>query len=43
VSASGWRKTFEISAPADRRVCFDVADFYHSESRLLGLDTLKRD
>ena len=30
----------EISAPAkDRQVCFDLIDFYHRESRLLGVDS----
>ena len=29
----------EISSPAiDRRVSFDLIDFYHRESRLLGVD-----
>jgi NADPH:quinone reductase-like Zn-dependent oxidoreductase len=32
----------EISSLPERRVSFDLADFYHSESQLLGLDTLKR-
>ena len=26
-----------------REVSFDLADFYHNESRLFGVDTLKRD
>src|SRR5258707_5539966 len=26
-----------------REVSFDLADFYHNESRLYGVDTLKRD
>jgi NADPH:quinone reductase-like Zn-dependent oxidoreductase len=33
----------EISATGQREVSFDLADFYHNESRLLGVDTLKRD
>lgn len=33
----------EITSPSDRRVTFDLVDFYHNESQLFGLDTLKRD
>jgi NADPH:quinone reductase-like Zn-dependent oxidoreductase len=33
----------EISATGQREVSFDLADFYHNESRLAGVDTLKRD
>ena len=33
----------EISATGQREVSFDLADFYHNESRLIGIDTLKRD
>jgi NADPH:quinone reductase len=33
----------EISATGQREVSFDLADFYHNESRLLGIDTLKYD
>ncbi|CDY78936.1 Quinone oxidoreductase [Caballeronia glathei] len=33
----------EISATDRRLVTFDLADFYHNESRLIGVDTLKRD
>ena len=33
----------EISATGGREVKFDLADFYHNESRLLGVDSLKRD
>jgi NADPH:quinone reductase len=33
----------EIAATAQREVSFDLPDFYHNESRLLGIDTLKRD
>ncbi|KQR73750.1 alcohol dehydrogenase [Burkholderia sp. Leaf177] len=33
----------EISATDRREVTFNLADFYHNESQLLGVDTLKRD
>jgi NADPH:quinone reductase len=33
----------EITSPTERRVVFDVVDFYHNESQLFGVDTLKRD
>jgi NADPH2:quinone reductase len=33
----------EITAPTERRVTFDLVDFYHNESQLFGVDTLKRD
>jgi|HubBroStandDraft_1064217.scaffolds.fasta_scaffold00018_93 NADPH2:quinone reductase len=33
----------EISATDRRQVSFDLADFYHNESRLFGVDTLKLD
>jgi NADPH2:quinone reductase len=33
----------EITSPTERRANFDLVDFYHNESRLFGLDTLKRD
>ena len=33
----------EIAATGGREVSFDLADFYHNESRLFGVDTLKRD
>jgi NADPH:quinone reductase len=33
----------EISSPPERRVSFDLLDFYHNESQLFGVDTLKRD
>lgn len=33
----------EISATGGRDVQFDLADFYHNESRLFGVDSLKRD
>jgi NADPH2:quinone reductase len=32
----------EIAATGQREVSFDLADFYHNESRLYGVDTLKR-
>ncbi len=33
----------EIAATGQREVTFDLPDFYHNESRLFGVDTLKRD
>jgi NADPH:quinone reductase len=36
-------RLIEIAATGQREVSFDLADFYHNESRLLGIDTLKRD
>jgi NADPH:quinone reductase len=33
----------EIAATGGREVSFDLADFYHNESRIFGVDTLKRD
>src|SRR4029077_2152547 len=30
-----------ITSTADRRVNFDLVDFYHNESRLLGVDSMK--
>ena len=36
-------RLIEISATDRRVVSFNLADFYHNESRLLGVDTLKRD
>src|SRR6202042_1510490 len=33
----------EIAATGGREVSFDLADFYHNESQLYGVDTLKRD
>lgn len=33
----------EITSVGDRRVSFDLLDFYHNESRLFGVDTRKRD
>jgi NADPH:quinone reductase len=38
-----WRgRLVEIAATGQREVSFDLADFYHNESRLFGVDTLKR-
>lgn len=36
-------RLIEISATGQREVTFNIADFYHNESRLLGVDSLKRD
>ncbi len=33
----------EIAATGQREVSFDLPNFYHNESRLFGVDTLKRD
>ena len=33
----------EIAATGQREVSFDLVEFYHNESRLFGVDTLKRD
>lgn len=33
----------EMSVTGGRDVTFDLADFYHNESRLIGIDTLKLD
>lgn len=33
----------EITSTGSREVAFDLIDFYHNESRLLGVDSLKRD
>jgi NADPH:quinone reductase-like Zn-dependent oxidoreductase len=33
----------EITSVGDRRVSFDLLDFYHNESRLFGVDTRHRD
>ena len=30
-----------ISSTRDRRVSFDLVDFYHNGSRLIGVDTMK--
>ena len=36
-------RQIEITSPTERRATFDLVDFYHNESQLIGLDTLKRD
>ena len=36
-------RLIEIAATGQREVTFDLADFYHNESRLFGVDTLKCD
>jgi NADPH:quinone reductase len=36
-------RLLEISSAGDRRVSFDLIDFYHNESRLFGVDTRARD
>ena len=36
-------RLIEIAATGQREVSFDLPDFYHNESRLFGVDTLKRD
>jgi NADPH:quinone reductase-like Zn-dependent oxidoreductase len=36
-------RLLEISSAGDRRVSFDLLDFYHNESRLFGVDTRVRD
>jgi len=36
-------RQLEITSSGDRRVSFDLLDFYHNESRLLGVDTRQRD
>jgi NADPH:quinone reductase-like Zn-dependent oxidoreductase len=33
----------EITSPTERRVSLDLVDFYHNESQLIGVDTLKLD
>ena len=33
----------EMSVTGAREVTFNLADFYHNESRLIGIDTLKLD
>lgn len=35
-------RLLEISSAGDRRVSFDLIDFYHNESRLFGVDTRSR-
>jgi NADPH:quinone reductase len=32
-----------LASPGGRRQNFDLVDFYHNESQLFGVDTLKRD
>lgn len=32
-----------LASPGQPRLSFDLLDFYHNESQLLGVDTLKRD
>lgn len=36
-------RVIEITGGKDRRVSFDIIDFYHHELQLLGVDSLKRD
>jgi NADPH2:quinone reductase len=36
-------RQLEITSAGDRRLSFDLLDFYHNESRLFGVDTRKRD
>jgi NADPH2:quinone reductase len=36
-------RVVEITGPKDRRVSFDIIDFYHQELQLFGVDSLKRD
>jgi NADPH2:quinone reductase len=36
-------RQLEITSVGDRRVSFDLIDFYHNESRLFGVDTRQRD
>jgi len=36
-------RLIEIATTGQREVSFDLPDFYHNESRLFGVDTLKRD
>jgi NADPH:quinone reductase len=35
-------RLLEITSAGERRVSFDLLDFYHNESRLFGVDTRKR-
>jgi NADPH2:quinone reductase len=32
-----------LASPGQRQLSFDLLDFYHNESQLFGVDTLKRD
>jgi NADPH:quinone reductase len=44
LSALGHRgRLVEIASLGDRRVSFDLLDFYRNESQLFGVDTRKRD
>ncbi len=44
LKALGYRgRQIEITSVGDRRVSFDLLDFYHNESQLFGVDTRKRD
>jgi len=36
-------RVIEITGSKDRRVSFDIVDFYHKELQLFGVDSLKRD
>jgi NADPH:quinone reductase len=36
-------RQIEMTSPPQRRIWFDLVDFYHNESQLFGVDTLKRD
>jgi len=36
-------RVIEIAGSKERRVTFDIVDFYHHELQLLGVDSLKRD
>jgi NADPH2:quinone reductase len=36
-------RLLEISSAGDRRVSFDLVDFYHNESKVFGVDTRGRD
>lgn len=36
-------RLIEIASTGQREVTFDLPDFYHNESTLIGVDTLKRD
>lgn len=36
-------RLIEMSVTGAREVTFNLADFYHNESRLIGIDTLKLD
>jgi NADPH:quinone reductase len=36
-------RQIEITSPPERKATFDLVDFYHNESQLLGVDSLKSD